>query len=122
MNGVPLETIKVSGTPVTGLPIVYGEEEGFGYRAYLKTEEGTPGFELLVVEFVSGSISTPMNFISVVEVMLVEARYDGIRHVHFNRECPESPPGYWYYPDWKDIVKIFQLVEELESKYCDTDL
>ena len=121
-NGIPLNSIEVGKVPLKEFSIIYGEDDDFIYRAYLKVDTEYKNFTVYVVEFVSADSKMSPESLCVSEVMHVEARFDGIRHVHFNREGPEGMPGYWYYPDWKEIVKIFQLVEKLESKYCDADL
>lgn len=121
-NGILLSSIKVNNVPLREFSVIYGEDGNFSYRAYLKVDTQYKNFTVYVVEFVSADSEMSLESICVSEVMHVEATFDGIRHVHFNRECPEGMPGYWYYPDWKEIVKIFQLVEELESKYCDKGL
>lgn len=45
------------------------------------------------------------------------ARYDGLRHLWFNKE--KEPECYMYFPDFTQIKQVFDKLHELEIKYCE---
>lgn len=94
------------------------------YSMYVDIDDvdGTcTGFYALVVEFVSSDeIEVEDHWdgsdLIVNIVFNVIARFDGVRHLEFNREG--SMPGYIYYPGMEAMVKMFTKLREIEQEHC----
>ncbi len=90
-------------------------------RIYYKPSEEGGGFKFYAL-VISGSLVSDLIFDednTVVECLFEGyGYYDGIRHLYMGSKQHDNY-GYLYYPDLKDYTRLFEIILDLESKYCD---
>lgn len=75
------------------------------------------GFEFVVVER-DGYIDSTWRDSDVVEVVCYGfSFFDGLRHLYFGSEQTENE-GYLYCPSFRNLTKIFSVLEDLCMQYC----
>jgi hypothetical protein len=115
------------GTLVHKWPFVQIEDKAKFYRVYYKERvhsdgatEGM-GFDFCVVYWIGSGIQgehwSEESDCQVDVHMWGNALFDGIRHI-FNGDSANS--GYIYYPDTGGIIKVFECLRDLETKYCNS--
>lgn len=74
------------------------------------------GFEFYVLEWAGCNAGEELWQNPSVNVLIRgTARFDGIRHMHFDDE------GYLYYPDTCRLGMIMKILRSLEEELCDKD-
>ena len=95
-------------------------------RIYYKTNEtvNANGFYFYVIYRVSYECNKftdknnwDENFVSVNCLFHGVAYFDGVTHLHMGDKQTLNE-GYLYYPNLKDIVNVFQKIQELENRFC----
>ncbi len=87
-------------------------DEDFSTRIYYKEENS--GFKFHCVEVISSySDQDEWSDTSEIETIVTGIAYfDGVRHIYFGEE------GYIYYPNFSQLVKIINKLQELVKQYC----
>lgn len=98
------------------------EEDGLT-RIYYNVEDEGSGFSFYVASHI-GSLNCDFSFdpdSTVVECLFRGyAFHDGIRHFYMGSEQHDNY-GYLFWPDLKDYIKVFEVLIELENKYCNKE-
>jgi hypothetical protein len=117
MKGQLFKNMKLNGKPLAECELAL-ECNSRNYRLYVEREES--GFHAMAVEFISGGGMDEDFWLSpnleVDQLFQVIARFDGVRHLEFNRES--DMPGYIYYPNMEGIILMMQKVREIEKQCC----
>jgi hypothetical protein len=96
--------------------------DGGDMRVYYSQSEDENGFEAACVEFASCAAGGDHWLCPQLRVQVTFraiARFDGVRHLHFNHYSnDEDNKGYLYYPSIKGLRKALSALEKLEKKYC----
>jgi hypothetical protein len=95
--------------------IIHGDED-FGGRFYWSAMEDDNGFEAFYVEDEGVCDDGEYREHLLTVTVQVHALWDGVRHMYFNSGSDWT--GYLNYPDINGMIKVMQLIKELEIKYC----
>jgi hypothetical protein len=91
------------------------------YRLYVHKRPKESNFYAEAVEFYSCTGESENKWdcpeLKVIPLFNVTACFDGVKHLEFNREDPDTP-GYIYYPDMDSLIELMIKVKEIEREIC----
>ncbi|HBN6266157.1 TPA: hypothetical protein L3N15_004138 [Vibrio parahaemolyticus] len=113
--------IRLNNKPLKDCELAFQDKHNT-YRLYVDKDPSGNGFQAYAVEFVycaGNDINDPFNNPTcvVMELFHLEARSDGARHLHFNREAGDTA-GYMYYPDLQVLSEMFSILAKIETDIC----
>lgn len=123
MCGIKIERIKIDDVPILECELVYKDSQD-NVRMYIKRLGPGHGFKATALEFVSCIYGQGSHWerpdLTVEIIVEVIAYFDGLRHLHFGGNGPESDDfnGYLYYPSSKSLVEVMTKLRELEQECC----